>query len=167
MEEKDTGVITEEELDGLDESGVETEEQLEALDEGDIEVRFELFTDAIEMENVDYHHIFEGMIKRDNEIRNQKITKQARYNVEDGSIEWKDTYYRENEIIEETTWIQFGSVNKTGEFAESGEVTASTSDWVVEGNDLKEAIEKCVKRIFFSSPHNELGEIYYDMTGKL
>lgn len=138
---------------------------------GDIEARFELYVGAVDEElGIRYHHVAEAILRQDE----RRVKIEARYDIEDQTIELNYNYYLNDEFISQSGWAKSGSIHQPGkverntligqEFDENdivisplgAEAACST------GRKLDEVIESYVKSRFFSEPEAELGEIFDD-----
>lgn len=140
----------------------------------DIEASFEVHVEAIDQDRVRYHNFSECTLKKES----RKVKKEARYDVEEQTIETKHSYYLDGEVVEESDWEHLANIHEPGELKEtripdqefdedhfvvthmSPGAAAST------GATLGEAITAIVKRDFFSTSVEELGEIFDDMLEK-
>lgn len=148
------------------------EDEIEELDKGDIEACSKLYTESIDINRrgvdlVRYLHVFEGDLRRENEIKNKRVVKYARYDTENDQIEWQTDYYLNGELIEESDWTERAEVNPESWDSEGVIVNPFGTHNHIEADNLKRAIEDYIHWEFFTDPTLELGEQYYKATGEV
>lgn len=119
----------------------------------DIEAQFKLNIDAIDIERVQYHHVFEGILKQGK----KKVKREGRYDTEEGDIELRTTYFVNGEMVEKDDWVVMASHS----VQEENCITGPDRSW--EGENTREVMTKFFKSDFLVDPEAELGEIFHDV----
>lgn len=134
----------------------------------DIEASFESHVGAINRDRVRYHNVAYATFKKGA----RRVTKEARYDVEEQFVEKKSDYNLDGEVVDEGDWIPIGTVHKPGELTETQipNEEFDESHFVIThhnpaagantGPSLGEAITEFVEREFFCTSVEDLGEIF-------